>query len=62
LSHEDRGIEELPTIHDEGYVARKMAKNGFESDRVNHNREVKKHNAIVRDIQNYKGKKNRFCI
>lgn len=59
LSHEDRGVEELPTIH-EGYVARKLVKSGMESDRVNHNKEVKKHNAIVKDIQKYKKKKEQI--
>lgn len=59
LSNEERGIENLPTIH-EGYVARKMEKNGLESDRISYNKKVKKYNQIVSDIKKYKAKKEQL--
>lgn len=59
LSNEDRGIEEMPTIH-EGYVARKMEDKGQQSDRVSFNKEVKKYNKTISDIQKLKAKKDQL--
>jgi hypothetical protein len=59
LSNEDRGIEKMPTIH-EGYVARKMEKSGQQSDRVSFNKEVKKYNKTVSDLQKFKAKKEQL--
>lgn len=59
LSNEDRGIEHMPTIH-EGYIARKMEKNGQKSDRISFNKEVKKYNRLVSDLQKYKNKKDKL--
>lgn len=59
LSNEDRGIEEMPTIH-EGYVARKMEENGQNSDRVSFNKEVKKYNKTISDIQKFKKRKDQL--
>jgi len=42
-SYAEQGIQKEPTIH-EGYVARKMEKNGNKSDRMEYNRKVKKRN------------------
>jgi len=42
-SYAEQGIQKEPTIH-EGYVARDMEKNGRKSDRMEHNRQVKKRN------------------
>ncbi|MCK1995474.1 MobA/MobL family protein [Peribacillus muralis] len=56
LSNEDRGIEQMPTIH-EGYIARKMESNGQRSDRVSLNKDVKKYNQKVSDLQKFKLKK-----
>ncbi|MCM3603147.1 MobA/MobL family protein [Robertmurraya korlensis] len=59
LSNEDRGIEQMPTIH-EGYVARKMEQNGQESDRVSINKEIKKYNKTISDLQKFKAKKEQL--
>ncbi|MEC0709734.1 MobQ family relaxase [Bacillus haynesii] len=59
LSNEDRGLEKLPTIH-EGYVARKMSKKGLKSERIEHNKEVKKYNGIVSELNKYKQKKEQY--
>ena len=59
LSNEDRGIEQMPTIH-EGYVARKIEKNGQKSDRVSLNKEVKKYNKTISDLQKYKAKREQL--
>lgn len=56
LSNEDRGIEQMPTIH-EGYVARKMKEKGQKSERVSFNKEVKKYNKTITDIKKYKARK-----
>ncbi len=45
-SHEDRGIEALPTIH-EGYAAQAMDKRGGYSDRVEINRQIRKTNQQI---------------
>lgn len=59
LSNEDRGIEQMPTIH-EGYVARKMEKNGQRSERVSFNKDVKKYNKTISDLQKFKAKKEQL--
>lgn len=53
LSHEARGLEQLPTVH-LGHVAHEMENRGIQSDRGNINREVKEHNAIIIDLQKYR--------
>ena len=47
LSHEARGLEQLPTVH-LGHVAHEMEKRGVESDRGNINRERQEYNASGR--------------
>lgn len=59
LSNEDRGIEEMPTIH-EGYVARKMEKNGQKSERVSFNKKVREYNKTISDLQKFKRKKEQL--
>ncbi|MGG3641469.1 MobQ family relaxase [Bacillus gobiensis] len=59
LSNKDRGKEELPTIH-EGYVARKMNKNGQQSDRITHNNKVRKYNNTISDLQKIKARKQQL--
>jgi hypothetical protein len=59
LSNEARGMEQLPTIH-EGYVARKMEENGQQSDKVSLNKEIKKYNKVVSDLQIYKARKEQL--
>ena len=59
LSNEDRGIEQMPTIH-EGYVARQMEKNGQKSERFSFNNKVKKYNQTISDLQKYKAKKEQL--
>lgn len=59
LSNENRGLEEMPTIH-EGYVARQMEKNGQKSERISFNKEVKKYNKTISDLQKYKVKKDQL--
>lgn len=56
LSNESIGTEKLPTVH-EGFVARKMQKNGRESERVSYNEDVKKYNNKIESIQAFKEKK-----
>lgn len=56
LSNESRNIEQIPTIH-EGYVARKMEKNGQESERVSFNKNVRKYNKTVSDLKKFKEQK-----
>ncbi|WP_456275063.1 MobQ family relaxase [Bacillus sp. AK031] len=56
LSHEARGLEQLPTVH-LGYVAHEMEKRGVQSDRGNINRERQEHNALVVDLQKYREEK-----
>lgn len=53
LSHKERGLEQLPTIH-LGHVAHEMEKKGVETDRGNMNRERQQYNAIVVDLQKYR--------
>ncbi|AYK68302.1 hypothetical protein D9C11_23595 (plasmid) [Bacillus subtilis subsp. subtilis] len=59
LSNKERGLEKLPTIH-EGYVARKMVEKGAKSERVEYNKEVKKYNGIVSELNKYKQKKEQL--
>ncbi|KYD11420.1 hypothetical protein B4102_2148 [Heyndrickxia sporothermodurans] len=59
LSNEDRGMEQMPTIH-EGYVARKIEKSGKQSERVSINNEIKKYNKTVSNLQKFKAKKEQI--
>jgi MobA/MobL family len=56
LSHEVRGLEQLPTVH-LGHIAHEMEKRGVQSDRGNINRERQEHNALVVDLQKYREEK-----
>lgn len=49
-SHAARGIDEQPTIH-EGVSARAMEAKGFTSDRCELNRQIKRDNALLREIK-----------
>ncbi|MDP1383947.1 MobQ family relaxase [Priestia megaterium] len=53
LSHENRGLEVLPTIH-LGHVAHDMEKKGKQSDRGQINRERQDYNQVVIDLQTYR--------
>lgn len=44
-SHERRGLEEVPTIH-EGPAATAMTRRGIDSDRASQNREIRKANSL----------------
>jgi hypothetical protein len=55
-SHEDRGLEALPTVH-LGHVAHAMEKRGALSNRGNINRERQEYNALVVDLQKYREEK-----
>jgi ATP-dependent exoDNAse (exonuclease V) alpha subunit len=46
LSHEARGLEQLPTVH-LGHVANEMEKRGVPTDRGNINRDRQEYNALV---------------
>lgn len=56
LSHEARGLEQLPTVH-LGHVAAEMEKKGIETDRGNINRERQEYNRLVVDLQKYREEK-----
>lgn len=56
LSHEARGLEELPTVH-LGHVNHAMEKRGIQTEKGDHNRFVQEHNAIVVQIQELQAKK-----
>lgn len=56
LSHEARGLEQLPTVH-LGHVAHSMEKEGKQSKRGNINREVQEHNRNVIDLAEYRKEK-----
>lgn len=56
LSHEARGMEQLPTVH-LGHVAAAMEKEGKNSDRGNINRDRQEYNALVIDLQKYREEK-----
>ena len=49
-SHADRGILELPTIH-EGVTARAMEQQGFIADRCELNRQIKADNKLLRELR-----------
>lgn len=49
-SHQDRGLEIEPTIH-EGYVARKMEREGRSSERIEINRTVQERNQLLLETQ-----------
>lgn len=49
-SHEARGIEKIPTIH-EGYASREIENRGDVSDRAEQNREIRKKNAALESVQ-----------
>lgn len=59
LSNEDRGLETMPTIH-EGFVSRKMEKNGETSDRVSINKEIRKYNNTIAELKKYRNKKEQL--
>lgn len=48
-SYKRQGIDQVPTIH-EGYVARKMEKEGEVSDRCEINRQIKEYNALQKTV------------
>lgn len=56
LSHEARGLEQMPTVH-LGHVAHAMEKRGVQTDRGNLNRERQEHNRLVVDLQTYREEK-----
>ncbi|MGG0509424.1 MobQ family relaxase [Priestia megaterium] len=56
LSHENRGLEVLPTIH-LGHVAHDMEKKGKQSERGEINRERQEYNQAVIDLQAYRRQK-----
>ncbi|MFK7682045.1 MobQ family relaxase [Bacillus sp. Wb] len=56
LSHENRGLEVLPTIH-LGHVAHDMEKKGKQSERGQINRERQEYNQAVIDLQTYRRQK-----
>ncbi|WP_144481465.1 MobQ family relaxase [Cytobacillus oceanisediminis] len=56
LSHEARGLEQLPTVH-LGHVAHEMEERGIQTDRGNINREREEYNALVVDLQKYREEK-----
>ena len=49
-SHETRGIDQEPTIH-EGYEARAIEASGKASDRCQINRDIKEHNELLTQVQ-----------
>lgn len=56
LSHEARGIEQLPTVH-LGHVANEMEKRGVRTDRGDINRDREEYNAQVINLQKYREQK-----
>lgn len=56
LSHKDRGLEQLPTVH-LGHVAHDMEKRGVKTDRGNLNRDSQEYNTLVVDLQKYREEK-----
>lgn len=56
LSHEARGLEQLPTVH-LGHVAHGMEQRGIETERGDLNRERQSYNAVVVDLQKYREEK-----
>ena len=49
-SHSERGLDEQPTIH-EGVTARVMEKKGIVSDRCEINRQIRRDNALLRELK-----------
>lgn len=49
-SHAERGIEELPTVH-EGVTARKIEQAGYISDRCEINRQIRADNRLIRELK-----------
>ncbi|MDN4075480.1 MobQ family relaxase [Fictibacillus terranigra] len=58
LSHEARGLETLPTIH-EGFAARKMESEGTVSDRMQINKERREYNRTVIELNEAKREKQK---
>jgi hypothetical protein len=56
LSHEARGLEQMPTIH-LGHIAHEMESKNVQSDRGNINRERQEYNRLVVDLQKYREEK-----
>nr|WP_162482699.1 MobQ family relaxase [Clostridioides difficile]VUB78609.1 MobA/MobL protein [Clostridioides difficile] len=56
LSHEARGLEQLPTVH-LGHVAHEMEKRGVQTEKGNINRDRQEYNALVVDLQKYREEK-----
>ncbi|MGG1685139.1 MobQ family relaxase [Pseudalkalibacillus sp. NRS-1564] len=56
LSHESRGLEQLPTVH-LGHVAHEMEQRGAKSDRGTLNRDRQEYNQHVVDLQKYREEK-----
>ena len=48
-SNDERGIDLIPTVH-EGYASREIEARGGQSDRAEHNREVRERNAQIKHI------------
>jgi len=56
LSHEARGLEQLPTVH-LGQVASEMEKRGVETPQGDINRDRQEYNRLVVDLQKYREEK-----
>lgn len=56
LSHEARGLEQLPTVH-LGHVAHEMEKRGVRTEKGDVNRDRQEYNALVVDLQKYREEK-----
>ena len=56
LSHEARGLEQLPTVH-LGHVAHEMEKRGVRTEKGELNRDRQEYNALVVDLQKYREEK-----
>ncbi|KAA0940632.1 hypothetical protein FQ087_21845 [Sporosarcina sp. ANT_H38] len=56
LSHEARGLEQLPTVH-LGHVANEMEKRGVETPQGDINRDRQEYNSLVVDLQKYREEK-----
>lgn len=56
LSHEARGLEQLPTVH-LGHVVHEMETRGVETERGALNRERQEYNRLVVDLQKYREEK-----
>lgn len=56
LSHEARGLEQLPTVH-LGHINNEMEKRGVATERGDLNRERQEYNNLVVDLQKYREEK-----